>query len=90
VRTPHIEAHEYLQLKPGTNVALLNALAHVVVTEGFVKEAYVAAALRAGVVCQVEGVRRPRAQLPGGLGSHHRGARGARAPRGAPVRDRRQ
>jgi len=43
VRTPHIEADEYLQLKPGTNVALLNALAHVVVTEGFVKEAYVAA-----------------------------------------------
>src|SRR5580693_376605 len=42
VRTPHIEADEYLQLKPGTNVALLNALAHVVVTEGFVKEAYVA------------------------------------------------
>jgi formate dehydrogenase major subunit len=42
VRTPHIEADEHLQLKPGTNVALLNALAHVVVTEGFVKEAYVA------------------------------------------------
>src|SRR6202163_185940 len=41
VRTPHIEADEYLQLQPGTNVALLNALAHVVVTEGFVKEAYV-------------------------------------------------
>src|ERR1700682_6070721 len=40
VRTPHIEADEYLQLQPGTNVALLNALAHVVVTEGFVKEAY--------------------------------------------------
>ena len=43
VRTPHIEAAEYLQLKPGTNVALLNALAHVVVTEGLVKEDYVAA-----------------------------------------------
>ncbi len=42
VRTPHIQADEHLQLKPGTNVALLNALAHVVVTEGFVKEAYVA------------------------------------------------
>ena len=42
VRTPHIEADAHLQLKPGTNVALLNALAHVVVTEGFVKEAYVA------------------------------------------------
>src|SRR5205085_2299789 len=41
VRTPHIEADAHLQLKPGTNVALLNALAHVVVTEGLVKEAYV-------------------------------------------------
>jgi formate dehydrogenase major subunit len=41
VRTAHIEADEHLQLKPGTNVALLNALAHVVVTEGLVKEAYV-------------------------------------------------
>src|SRR5207302_3733142 len=42
VRTPHIEADAHLQLKPGTNVALLNALAHVVVTEGLVKAAYVA------------------------------------------------
>ena len=42
VRTPHIEASEHLQLKPGTNVALLNALAHVVVTEGLAKEDYVA------------------------------------------------
>jgi formate dehydrogenase major subunit len=42
VRTPHIQAAEHLQLKPGTNVALLNALAHVVVTEGFVRQGYVA------------------------------------------------
>jgi formate dehydrogenase major subunit len=42
VRSPHVEADEHLQLKPGTNVALLNALAHVVVTEGLAKEAYVA------------------------------------------------
>ncbi|HVN46705.1 MAG TPA: formate dehydrogenase subunit alpha [Steroidobacteraceae bacterium] len=42
VRTPHIEADEHLQLKPGTNVALLNALAHVIVTEGLVKEQFVA------------------------------------------------
>src|SRR6516165_591026 len=42
VRTPHIEADEHLQLKPGTNVALLNALAHVVVTEGLTKEDYIA------------------------------------------------
>jgi formate dehydrogenase major subunit len=43
VRTPHAEADAHLQLKPGTNVALLNALAHVVVTEGLTKEDYVAA-----------------------------------------------
>jgi formate dehydrogenase major subunit len=42
VRTPHIQATEHLQLKPGTNVALLNSLAHVVVTEGLAKEDYVA------------------------------------------------
>jgi formate dehydrogenase major subunit len=34
VRTPHIEATHHLQLAPGTNVAVVNALAHVVVTEG--------------------------------------------------------
>jgi formate dehydrogenase major subunit len=41
VRTPHIEAAYHLQLKPGTNVALINSLAHVVVTEGLVKEDFV-------------------------------------------------
>ncbi len=41
VRTPHVEASHHLALKPGTNVALINALAHVVVTEGLVKERYV-------------------------------------------------
>jgi formate dehydrogenase major subunit len=42
VRSAHVEADEHLQLQPGTNVALMNALAHVVVTEGLTKEAYVA------------------------------------------------
>src|ERR1700688_1836794 len=41
VRTPHIEADYHLKLKPGTNVALINSLAHVVVTEGLVKEDFV-------------------------------------------------
>jgi formate dehydrogenase major subunit len=41
VRTPHIEAAYHLQLKPSTNVALINSLAHVVVTEGLVKEQFV-------------------------------------------------
>jgi formate dehydrogenase major subunit len=41
VRTPHIAADYHLALRPGTNVALINSIAHVVVTEGFVKEDYV-------------------------------------------------
>jgi formate dehydrogenase major subunit len=41
VRTPHIAAEQHLKLRPGTNVALINSLAHVIVTEGFVKEDYV-------------------------------------------------
>ncbi len=43
VRTPHITAAHHLALKPGTNVALINSLAHVVVTEGLVKEDFVRA-----------------------------------------------
>jgi formate dehydrogenase major subunit len=42
VRMPHIEAAHHLQLAPGTNVALVNALAHVVVTDGLVDESFVA------------------------------------------------
>ena len=41
VRTPHIQADHHLKLRPGTNVALINSLAHVVVTEGLVKEDFV-------------------------------------------------
>ncbi|MGQ0615528.1 MAG: formate dehydrogenase subunit alpha [Acidimicrobiia bacterium] len=42
VRSPHVEAAHHLQLRPGTNVAVVNAIAHVVVTEGLVAEAFVA------------------------------------------------
>jgi len=41
VRTPHIAAAHHLKLRPGTNVALVNALAHVIVSEGLVDEAFV-------------------------------------------------
>jgi formate dehydrogenase major subunit len=41
VRTPHVEASHHLPLLPGTNVAVLSALAHVIVTEGLVNEAFV-------------------------------------------------
>ena len=43
VRSAHVEASYHLKLKPGTNVAVLDALAHVIVTEGLVDEAFVAA-----------------------------------------------
>jgi formate dehydrogenase major subunit len=34
LKTPHLKSAQHLTLKPGTNVALINALAHVIVTEG--------------------------------------------------------
>ncbi len=43
VRSPHIEASYHLQLMPGTNVAIINALAHTVVSEGLADEEFVRA-----------------------------------------------
>jgi formate dehydrogenase major subunit len=43
VKSPHVAADFHLKLLPGTNVAIVNALAHVIVTEGLVNEAFVAA-----------------------------------------------
>jgi formate dehydrogenase major subunit len=42
VRTPHIEAAHHLQLAPGTNVALVNAMSHVIVTERLADADFVA------------------------------------------------
>jgi len=41
VRSPHVEADYHLPLKPGTNVALLTAIAHVIVTEGLFDETFI-------------------------------------------------
>ncbi len=41
VKSPHIKADFHLPLKPGSNVAFINSLAHVIVTEGLIDEAYV-------------------------------------------------
>jgi formate dehydrogenase major subunit len=41
VRSPHVEAAHHLALQPGTNVAVLTAIAHVVVTEGLADEAFI-------------------------------------------------
>jgi formate dehydrogenase major subunit len=42
VKSPHIQADYHLPLKPGTNVAMISALAHVVVTEGLLANEYIA------------------------------------------------
>jgi formate dehydrogenase major subunit len=42
VSSPHIKAAYHLPLKPGTNVAMLAALAHVIVTEGLLAEEFIA------------------------------------------------
>ncbi|MEQ1544771.1 formate dehydrogenase subunit alpha [Methyloglobulus sp.] len=41
VRTPHVAANYHLKLRPSSNVALINAIAHVVVTENLVDEEFV-------------------------------------------------
>ena len=42
VRTPHVEASYHLALRPGTNVAILTALAHVIVTEDLTAKDFIA------------------------------------------------
>jgi formate dehydrogenase major subunit len=42
VKSPHVKASHHLQLKPGTNVAVVTALAHVIVTEGLMADDFVA------------------------------------------------
>lgn len=41
VKSPHIEAAHHLPLRPGTNVAVLSAIAHVIVTEGLMDEEFI-------------------------------------------------
>ena len=42
VDSPHVRADYHLQLRPGTNVAVVTSLAHVIVTEGLLAEAFIA------------------------------------------------
>jgi len=42
VKSPHIRADYHLKLRPGTNVAVVCALAHVIVTEGLLAEDFIA------------------------------------------------
>ncbi len=43
VRSPHVEATHHLPLLPGSNVAFINAIAHVIVTEGLHDEEFLRA-----------------------------------------------
>jgi len=40
IRSPYVQAAYHLALQPGTNVAFVNAMAHVAVTEGLYDEAF--------------------------------------------------
>ncbi|ADJ62992.1 formate dehydrogenase subunit alpha [Herbaspirillum seropedicae] len=41
VKSPHIQADYHLKLRPGTNTAIITALAHVILSEGLQDEAYI-------------------------------------------------
>ncbi|MGZ5011590.1 MAG: formate dehydrogenase subunit alpha [Methylobacter sp.] len=41
LKSPHVKASHHLKLRPGTNVAMINAIGHVVVTENLLNEAFV-------------------------------------------------
>jgi formate dehydrogenase major subunit len=41
VRMPHVEASHHLALTPGTNVAMVNALAHTIVTENLQNQKFI-------------------------------------------------
>jgi formate dehydrogenase major subunit len=41
VKSPHVEADYHLALKPGTNVAVVTSMAHVILTEGLMDEKFI-------------------------------------------------
>ncbi|MCI2284934.1 formate dehydrogenase subunit alpha [Colwellia sp. MSW7] len=41
VKSPHVETHHHLKLRPGTNVAFINAMAHVIITENLHAQTYI-------------------------------------------------
>ncbi|MCV6612815.1 MAG: formate dehydrogenase subunit alpha [Amphritea sp.] len=41
-KSPHVQTQHHLQLRPGSNVAFINAMAHVVITEGLEDKDFIA------------------------------------------------
>ena len=74
VRMPHVQARHHLALRPGTNVAVLTALAHVIVTEGLVDEDFVRERCDWEAFQDWAAFRRRGTQQPGGDGSDQRRA----------------
>jgi formate dehydrogenase major subunit len=92
VRTPHVQAQHHLALRPGTNVAIVNALAHTIVSEGLHDEAFIRErcdweefAEWAAFILQPENSPETVAELTGGPAAEIRAAARlyASAPNGA-------
>ena len=88
VKSPHIRADYHLQLKPGTNVAVIRRHGARDRDRGTAGRGVHRGALRREVVSRMARIRGPRGELARGHGTRHRrgGATGARC--GTPVRDR--
>ncbi len=84
VRSAHVEAAHHLALRPGTNVAIVNAMAHVDRDRGSRRPRVRAGALRPGRLRRVGGVHPAAAELPGGDG-RGLGSAGRGHPRGRPA-----
>ena len=63
VESPHIKAAHHLALTPGTNVAVVTALAHVIVTEGLYRRRLHPRPLRLGRIPGLCRVRQPAATI---------------------------
>ncbi|MVF22217.1 hypothetical protein EVC37_11450 [Methylocaldum sp. BRCS4] len=61
MKSAHVKADCHLKLRPGTNVALINALARVIVTYKDRRMTLRAGALRTGLLREMAGARQRRA-----------------------------
>ena len=85
VRSAHVEARHHLQLRPGTNVALINALAHVVGHRRAGRRSVRRGAVRARIVRALANVHRRRREFARSSRVVHRCTGRRTAARGAPL-----
>ena len=88
VDSPHVKADFHLPLKPGTNVAIITALAHVVVTEGLLADDYIGERCDDKSFRRMERICRAAGELARSVRASDRRQRSGRTQRGALVRDR--